>query len=115
MKKWFQGMGAVFLLGGSLLMFSGCVGADYEGGGVAYYDYDYYPDWDIYYYPRGHVYYWNDEGHWHSGGRLPERYELREHHSEQLHLRSQQPWTEHHAEHPGEAPHHQHEHDHDRD
>lgn len=77
-----------------LLLFSGCAG--YDGGGVAYYDYDYYPDYDVYYYPEGRMYYWNEGGEWRSGERLPDRYDMHERHSERLRLHSQQPWTEHH-------------------
>jgi hypothetical protein len=111
MKNWLPGIGAGVLLSG-LILSAGCASEGYYAGG-AYYDYDYYPDWGIYYYPRGHVYYWNDEGRWHSGERLPEHYDLHEHHSERLHLRSQQPWTEHHMEHPNGPPHHERNHDRD--
>jgi len=88
-------MGGVLLLAGGLMLSPGCVGVGYEGG-VAYYEYDYYPDWDIYYYPRGHVWYWNEGGHWRSGGSLPPRYAVQGHAHQSLHLHSQQPWTENH-------------------
>ena len=70
-------------------------------GPVAYYDYDYYPEWDVYYYPEGHIYYWNDGGHWRSGGRLPSHYVLHDENRERLQLHSRQPWTEHQSEHSG--------------
>ena len=94
MKKRLQGIGAGLLLGGALLFSAGCAGVGYAGGG--YYDYDYYPDWDVYFYPQGHLYYWNEAGHWRSGAHLPEHYALRGHHSEHFRGRTQQPWTEHH-------------------
>jgi hypothetical protein len=95
MKKYLQLqlICAGLMLGGSLLL-SGCTGVAYTGGVAAGYDYDYYPDWDIYYYPEGHIYYWNEGGAWRSGERLPDRYDLRERHSQRMHFRSQQPWRE---------------------
>ena len=88
-----------------LLLTAGCTVHEHErvyGGGPAYettYDYDYYPAYNVYYYPRTHVYYWNDGGRWTSGRRLPSHYEVREARREQLHLRSREPWTEHHPDH----------------
>jgi hypothetical protein len=73
-------------------------GGAYYGGGATYYDYDYYPDEDIYFYPEAHVYYWNDGGRWRSGRDLPPRYRLNEERREHLRLHSRQPWTEHHRE-----------------
>jgi len=98
MTKWLLGIGAVLLLAGGLILTSGCVGVGYEGG-VAYYDYDYYPDWDIYYYPRGHAWYWSEGGSWHSGRALPRHYVVEGHAHESLHLQTRQPWSEHPAGH----------------
>ena len=84
------------LMSGSALLLSGCEEVAYTGGGAVYYDYDYYPDCDVYFYPRAHIYYWNEGGAWRSGDRLPAVYNGRVQHAEQLHLQSQQPWTEHH-------------------
>jgi hypothetical protein len=92
---------AGLLTGTGLLLLVGCTGVAYTtpGGSVAFYDYDYYPDGDVYFYPHDHIYYWNDGGHWRSGGRLPDRYHLREEGREHLRLHSRQPWTEHPSEH----------------
>jgi len=40
-------------------------------GPVAYYDYWYYPDVEVYYLPGRHMYYWRDGGQWRSGPRAP--------------------------------------------
>ncbi len=106
MKKWIQGIVAALLCGG-LWLNTGCVGVGYSGES-AYYDYNYYPDSDVYYYPEGHVYYWNEDGRWCSGERLPERYDLHEHHYEHFRGHSRQPWTERHEEHGAD---HGHQHD----
>ena len=99
MKRLLQGACAV-LAGAGLLLSAGCAGAGYVGGG--YYDYDYYPDWDVYYYPQGRLYYWNEAGHWRSGAELPHRYDLHQHReSQRLHLHTAQPWTEHRPAHGG--------------
>lgn len=107
MKKYLQGICVGAFLAGSLLI-QGCA-ATVEAGGP-YYDYDYYPDGDVYYYPHGHVYYWNEGGAWRSGERLPDRYAGHTQHSEQLHLHSQQPWTEHHVQERAAAQHHDEDH-----
>lgn len=78
---------------------AGCAGETYATGGVAYYDYDYYPNWDVYYYPHDRVYYWHDGEHWRSGHGLPNQYRLREEQHEHLQLHTRQPWTEHQPEH----------------
>ena len=109
MKNYLQGACAGLMLGGFALT-AGCVA--YGGGGVAYYDYDYYPDYDVYFYPQARIYYWNEGGHWRSGERLPPHYEFHEEHREHLQLHSQQPWTEHHEEHGGYQ-HNKRGHDHD--
>lgn len=126
MKNYLQGICAGLMLGG-VLFFTGCEGVVYTGGGgvvyagggggVVYYDYDYYPDWDVYFYPRAHIYYWYEGGRWCSGERLPPRFEIREEHREHLRLHTQQPWTEHHREHGDyeRHEHHEHEHGHDHD
>lgn len=84
-----------------MLLSGGCAvheGVGYGRGPVPYYDYYYYPDWDVYSYPEGHLYYWNEEGRWHSGPRLPDRYELHEEGREHLRLHTREPWTEHNRE-----------------
>ena len=58
----------------------------------AYYDYDYYPDWNVYYYPAGSTYYWYDNGTWVSGSRLPPRYVIRTARHEHVHSQSREPW-----------------------
>ncbi len=97
--KRIQGIGAAMLLAGGLTLGNGCAG--HYAGGVEYYDYDYYPDADVYFYPRGHLYYWNEEGHWRSGGELPHHYDLRQHPAERFRGHSREPWNEHHEEHHG--------------
>ena len=94
-KRKLQATCVGLLIGAGVLLSAGCVGVGYAGGSTGYYDYDYYPDRDIYFYPQGGIYYWNDGGHWRSGRRLPGRYELREERREHLQLRSRRPWTEH--------------------
>lgn len=93
--------GASLVLGASLLFSGGCAirGVVYPAGpppGVVY-DYDYYPDWNVYFYPRGGIYYWHDDddGHWHSGVHLPHRYEFHHEHPEHLRLHTPRPWTAH--------------------
>lgn len=95
------------LAAGALSLLAGCAADVYPEpvGGVAYYDYDYYPDADVYFYPEGHYYYWRDHDHWRHGGRLPYDYHLNEEHREHLHLRTREPWTEHHEEHHGDFEH----------
>jgi hypothetical protein len=99
--KW-MGIG---LLGLGLQVFSGCVVYPEGGYSATYYDYDYYPAWDVYYYPERRVYYWNDGGRWRSGGRLPNRYVFHEEQSEHLRLHTRQPWTEHHEQRGGNDQH----------
>jgi hypothetical protein len=102
MNKRFNRIFFGLLLGSGLVVSTGCVAPYYGGGRVAHYDYDYYPDADVYFYPHGKTYFWNEQGNWRSGGRLPEHYDLRNHQSQHLRLHSQQPWTEHHPESRGE-------------
>jgi len=102
MKVYLQGLCAALALG-AMALGTGCV-ATVGGEGAYYYDYDYYPDWDVYYYPEHHVYYWNEEGRWHSAERLPEHYDLRNRHVEHLHSHNREPWNgqrggEHHHDH----------------
>jgi hypothetical protein len=103
MRKWTIGIfaGALLLAAGTLT-FSGCISVDHEGRDVTYYDYDYYPDWDLYYYPAEHVYYWRDGDTWVSGRELPDRYSLHEHRYEHLRLHSRHPWEENRVRHGGE-------------
>ena len=107
MKRYVQGLCAGLALGG-LLTITGCVG--YAGGGAGvYYDYDYYPDWDVYYYPHDHIYYWNEGGAWRSGARAPDRYDFHGRHMDHLHVQNQHPWTEHHAVTHSGGDHHDHD------
>jgi hypothetical protein len=102
--NWLRCYGPSLVLAGSVLWFTGCAvrGVAYSNGpALDYYDYDYYPDTDVYFYPRSHVYYWHDGDRWRSGGRLPPRYKLHEERREHLRLHSREPWREHreHEEH----------------
>lgn len=89
---------AGLLWGGGLLLSAGCTGVAYTGRPPGLYDYDYYPDWDVYYYPEGRIYYWNDDGHWRSGPEVPHWYHLHSEGREHLQLHTRRPWTEHHEE-----------------
>jgi hypothetical protein len=57
-----------------------------------YYDYEFYPDWNVYYYPAGETYYWAENGHWRSSHQLPPRYTIGQARHERVHSPSQQPW-----------------------
>ena len=86
---------------GAAAALTGCAwraGVAYSGPPGTYYDYFYYPDGDVYFYPEGHLYYWHDHDHWFHGAHLPPGYALHEEHREHLHLRTREPWTEHHRE-----------------
>lgn len=100
MRKHLQKALVGILAAGGLAFFAGCEAEVYPepGGPVAYYDYDYYPEANVYFYPEGHVYYWNDHDHWRSGRYLPYHYHLNEEQREHLHMRSREPWTERHEE-----------------
>ena|SRR5215469_17423292 len=114
MNNYLRGVCAGLMLGGTLLS-AGCEGVVYTGGAGVYYDYDYYPDCDVYYYPRTRIYYWSEGGRWYSGERLPPHFEFHAEHREQLRLHSQQPWTEHHEEHRNYEHHDDHDRGHDHD
>jgi len=86
-----RGFAAVLLLGGVMWLMPGCVTHAEVGYG---YDYDYYPDWDVYYYPSERIYYWHDGGHWRTGRRLPSHYDLHAAHHEPFHGHTRRPWTE---------------------
>jgi hypothetical protein len=88
---------AGFLLGSAMLFSTGCVA--YAPGPDGYYDYDYYPDVDVYYYSVGGIYYWNRDGRWFHGRHLPPHFVLHDENRQHLQLHTRQPWTEHHAEH----------------
>jgi len=83
---------------GLLLLGSGCAGGVYTSGTVGYYDYDYYPDSDVYFYPQANVFFWNDGHDWRHGRYLPHDFRLREENREHLRLHSHEPWTEHRPE-----------------
>jgi hypothetical protein len=90
-----RALGVGLVLGGIAWWSAGCAVEEhgpYRAG--VYYDYDYYPDADVYFYPEGRIYYWRHEGHWKSGPVLPDRYVLREERREHLHLRTREPWSE---------------------
>ena len=96
MVKGLQYVCAGVLLGSGLLFSTGCVGVATPSGGVVYYDYDYYPDWDVYYYPAGHVYYWHRGGFWHHGPDLPGWYHGAPAHIEHFRGHTTRPWNERH-------------------
>jgi len=100
MKNILQKTMSGVLTGALLCLLAGCVGEVYPSSGPVAYDYDYYPDGDVYFYPQARLYYWNDGGHWRSGQWLPPRYHLREEEREHLRLHSREPWREHAPERP---------------
>jgi len=96
-KKWLVVAGTSLMAGSGLLFVPGCAvhgGVAYEGTPGPYYDYDYYPDANVYYYAPDRVYYWNEGGRWISGGALPPRYALHHEHVQHYRYRTREPWTE---------------------
>ena len=85
------------LFGGLALLTGGCAGgvAYATGPGGGYYEYEYYPDLNVYYYPAGGYYHWYEHGHWKSGRHLPESYAVGQARHERLRYHTKQPWTEH--------------------
>jgi len=88
MLKWLLSL----LTAVSLGLGAGCEGV-HASGTVTFFDYDYYPDWDVYFYPTTQVYFWNDGRHWRSGRALPRDYRLNTN-RRSLHLTTRQPWTQ---------------------
>ena len=91
----------------------GMEGAGCEHGGVyvnagpayapGYYDYDYYPDTEVYYYPSGRVWWWRDRDEWRSGRELPRGFDAHRGNHVAVRLQTDRPWTAHakvQAEHP---------------
>jgi hypothetical protein len=67
---------------GAALLLSGCYSHRHDGythgpASAPTYDFDYYPEAQVYYYPQQRVYYWTDGGAWRSGPRVPQYYVLR--------------------------------------
>ena len=97
MKRWLtaslRGLSAGLLSGGVIWLTPGCV-THAEVGVGGYYDYEYYPDREVYFYPEGRVYYWHEGDRWRSGRRLPAQYGLREARHEHFRAHTRQPWTE---------------------
>ncbi|HEY1663063.1 MAG TPA: hypothetical protein VGI03_11650 [Verrucomicrobiae bacterium] len=79
----------------AMLSSAGCVA--YGPGPDGYYDYDYYPDVDVYYYPVGGYYYWNEGGAWHHGRDLPSHYTVHAESRQSFQGHTRQPWTENHS------------------
>jgi len=101
MKKILREICIAALLAAGPLISAGCFSVTRENRDV-YYDYDYYPEYDVYYDTEEHLYYWREDGHWVSGPVLPPRYVVREHHYRHIHVRNRHPWEDHPVEHPGE-------------
>ncbi|HVM51441.1 MAG TPA: hypothetical protein VMU04_25645 [Candidatus Acidoferrum sp.] len=95
-KNWFAAATTALLLGSAAVLTSGCAGGTYATGPYSYYDYDYYPDLNVYYYPAGGYYNWYQGGVWHTGRHLPPRYTLAHSHHERLRFRTNRPWSEGH-------------------
>ncbi len=69
-----------------------------------YYDYDYYPDSEVYFYPSGNVYYWQDHNNWHHGRDLPRNFDVHNQRHTPLHLNTARPYELHNqtrAQYPG--------------
>ena len=95
--RWLGGASIGLALGGVTLFTSGCAShetASTPGLYGANYDYEYYPDWNVYYYPAGGTYEWYEHGHWRSGGHLPPRYTIGHARHERIRAHSQEPWRE---------------------
>ena len=90
----FQSVCALVLLFGGLLLSPGCAGVSSGYSDVLYYQYDYYPDWNVYYYTADHIYYWSENGNWYAGERLPSRYHGTPPRVQHLVLRTPEPWNE---------------------
>jgi hypothetical protein len=99
LTTWFRPIAAGWLLAG-LVLATGCVVRErvaYRSGpaGEVYYDYDYYPDCNVYFYPAAGVYYWNVSGRWVSGRQLPRTIVIRESARQPVHSPSREPWRHH--------------------
>lgn len=57
------------------------------------YDYDYYPDEEVYFYPATGVYFWFGGGGWHSGRHVPSGIEL--HDRVRVNLQTSRPYEQH--------------------
>ena len=80
------------------------------------YDYEYYPDSEVYYYPQRRVYYWRESGEWRNGDRLPAQRHL-EDRPVTVQLRGERPYEFHEevrVKHPGKARGHDDDKDKDR-
>jgi hypothetical protein len=85
--------------GGLLMSGAGCeIRSGFVEPGVAVgtgYDYDYYPDSQVYFSPRERIYYWRDHDDWRHGNELPAQYDLHREHRVPLHLNTNRPYTMH--------------------
>jgi hypothetical protein len=71
---------------------------------TGYYDYEYYPDSEVYYYPTEHVYYWRDHDRWEHGRDLPGHIRVDRDSHVALRLNTARPYDQHARivrEHPG--------------
>jgi hypothetical protein len=71
---------------------------------VGTYDYEYYPDSQVYFYPTERVYYWHGHDGWEHGRDLPAQVHVDRGHAVALHLKTARPYEEHDRiihEHPG--------------
>lgn len=63
LTNWLRLGSAGLLLGVVALLAAGCVVEPYPHPHyAAYYDYDYYPDCDVYFYPGGGIWFWFADG-----------------------------------------------------
>ncbi|HVM51442.1 MAG TPA: hypothetical protein VMU04_25650 [Candidatus Acidoferrum sp.] len=83
------------LFGGACLLTQGCSSTEAVTGppAVATYDYDYYPDWNVYYSASDGTYHWYDNGQWRAARHLPPRYASRTARHETVTFDTQTPWT----------------------
>jgi hypothetical protein len=98
-KRWVRGAGAGLVLGGMSLITAGCAGtATTYTAASPYgedYEYEYYPDWNVYYYPAADTYTWYEQDHWRSSRHLPPRYTIGHARHEPRRFQSPEPWMEH--------------------
>ncbi len=96
-KRWVRGAAAGLVFGGMTLLTAGCAGTATTYTAVPYgasYEYEYYPDWNVYYYPAGGTYTWYEHGHWRSARHLPPRYTIGHARHERMRFHSREPWLE---------------------
>lgn len=86
--------GAMFLMTGAGCE-SGGFYATYDQPALGYYDYDYYPNNEVYYYPSSHTWWWRDRDEWRHGRDLPHNFDIHGDRHVPVRLNSDRPYTSH--------------------